>query len=132
MTGDRYYDDVDSISDILGTYRKKNSKLKIIQGGAGGADTIALAYAERFGLEKQTFKADWEKYGKGAGPIRNQEMLDQGDPSLVLAFHNDIRSSKGTKDMIRRSVKNNILTILVSKNLKITRIDKLNLEDELR
>jgi hypothetical protein len=48
--------------------------------------------------------AKWEKYGLAAGPIRNQEMLDTYKPDLVVAFHNDIEHSKGTKDMITRAM----------------------------
>jgi len=44
--------------------------------------------------------ADWEKYGKASGPIRNRKMFKLGQPDLVLAFHNDIYKSKGTNDMV--------------------------------
>lgn len=73
----------------------------IIEGGARGADRIARLVAEKLGLEVVTFDADWEKHGKAAGPIRNQQMLDEGKPDLVLAF--PLRGSIGTYDMIRRA-----------------------------
>lgn len=47
----------------------------------------------------RVFKADWDKHGKAAGPIRNQQMLDEGKPDLVLAF----AGGKGTDDMCRRA-----------------------------
>lgn len=77
----------------------------IIQGGAEGADAIAKYYADDRGMDVLTFNADWIKYRKGAGPIRNQQMLDEGQPDEVHAFHNDIKNSKGTKDMIQRALK---------------------------
>jgi len=63
-----------------------------------------------------SFPADWKSYGKGAGPIRNQLMLDEGKPDLVLAFHNDISSSRGTADMIRRAKKHGISYEIISED----------------
>ena len=71
----------------------------IICGGASGADTIAATGAKRIGMKLEVFMADWVKYGRSAGPIRNKQMLDEGKPDLVLAFY-DINKSKGTKHMV--------------------------------
>lgn len=60
------------------------------------------------------FPAEWEKYGKSAGPIRNRQMLDE-NPDLVIAFHDDIESSKGTKDCIKEAEKRGIEVQLISK-----------------
>ena len=77
----------------------------IIHGGCKGADLLAAEWAgplpswsERI-LEVLEFKADWDKHGRSAGPIRNQQMLDEGKPDLVLAF----AGGKGTDDMCRRA-----------------------------
>ena len=75
----------------------------LIEGEARGADTIAKQAARRLGIRVLPFRADWRRYGRGAGPIRNQLMLDEGKPDLVLAFHEDLAHSKGTKDMIDRA-----------------------------
>ena len=75
----------------------------VIHGCARGADTVAGKVAYSLGIKVERYPADWTKYGKGAGPIRNQQMLDDGKPDLVLAFHEDIASSKGTADMVRRA-----------------------------
>ena len=100
VTGSRYWSDRLVIYDILKELPKDTL---IIQGGARGADTLAREVAEELGLEVKTFKAEWDKYGKSAGPIRNQKMLDETHPSLVLVFHSDIEHSKGTKDMVNRA-----------------------------
>jgi hypothetical protein len=73
----------------------------ILQGEAIGADTIAKEIADELGIEVESYSADWGRYGRGAGLIRNQEMLDAGKPDLVLAFH--LNNSRGTRDMIRRA-----------------------------
>lgn len=75
----------------------------IIEGEARGADRMARRIAEGLGFAIVPFIADWGKYGRAAGPIRNQKMLDQGKPDLVLAF--SMPDSIGTKDMIARAQK---------------------------
>lgn len=74
----------------------------IIEGGATGADTMANEAAMALGLPFATYKADWS-LGRRAGPMRNQKMLDQGRPHLVLAFVPSTGITKGTADMVRRA-----------------------------
>lgn len=80
----------------------------VIEGECSGADSLARKAAEELGLEVAPFPANWKKFGRAAGPIRNQQMLDEGKPTYVLAFHNDIEHSKGTKDMVARARKAHI------------------------
>lgn len=73
----------------------------IIHGDARGADKMCGYVAEKqLGLTVRKYPAEWEKHGKAAGPIRNRHMFDTEQPELVLAFHNDLANSKGTKDMV--------------------------------
>jgi hypothetical protein len=58
----------------------------LIEGGARGADELAGAWAMARGVRQRTFEADWRRDGVSAGPIRNQAMLREGDPDLVVAF----------------------------------------------
>lgn len=73
----------------------------IIQGCCRGADACAAVAGEFLGFNVLDFPADWEHDGKAAGPIRNKRMLLEGKPDLVIAFHHDLASSRGTKDMVR-------------------------------
>lgn len=59
---------------------------EIIQGGAMGADTLAFAWAAKNKIPCKVFQAQWKLYGKRAGYLRNQQMLDEGKPDLVIAF----------------------------------------------
>ena len=86
----------------------------IIEGEARGADSIARDVGQQLIIRVLKFPANWEEYGKAAGVIRNQQMLDEGNPDMVMAFHDDIASSKGTKDMIKRSLKRGVKVILIS------------------
>lgn len=73
----------------------------IISGAARGTDTLAIDWAVVNWTGLQTYPADWKTHGKAAGPIRNQQMIDEGKPDLVIAFP----GGSGTKDMIRRAKK---------------------------
>lgn len=74
----------------------------IIEGGARGADIYGKIAAIYLGIPWQEFPANWEKHGKKAGHIRNQQMLDAG-PELVIAFHPSSGCTPGTLDMITRA-----------------------------
>lgn len=106
ICGDRNWTDVKAISKVLKGYDPHTTVL--ICGMARGADRIAYDLAKRMGMHVMEFPADWDKHGKSAGPIRNREMLN-ANPELVIAFHDDLENSKGTKDMVtiakRRGVK---------------------------
>lgn len=71
----------------------------VIEGGAKGADTCAFWWAKSRGVPVRTFRADWDKEGKKAGILRNQRMLDEGLPDLVVAFP----GGEGTADMVKRA-----------------------------
>jgi len=85
----------------------------IIHGDARGADRLSGEVAEELGFEVVKFPAQWARYGRGAGPIRNQQMLDEGKPTMVLAFHSNIEESKGTRDMITRANRAGLLGVLI-------------------
>ena len=74
----------------------------VIHGGARGADSIAGEVAAKMGLEVIVYKANWERDGRSAGPIRNDLMLKDGKPDAVLAFFNP-GTSRGTQDMVSRA-----------------------------
>lgn len=83
----------------------------IIHGAARGADSIAAAIAEFYGYEAKAYPAEWSKFGRAAGPIRNQQMLDQ-KPDLVIAF--TVGQTPGTQDMIRRAEAANVPVRIVA------------------
>lgn len=76
----------------------------IITGGAHGADRLAARWAKDYGVDQVIFPANWVKHGKAAGPIRNQKMIDEGKPDLVMAFP----GGRGTDDMVRRAERSGI------------------------
>lgn len=70
----------------------------VIEGDARGADRLASAWAVRNRLTNLKFPAKWGEYGKRAGPIRNQQMIEEGMPDMGVAFDGGI----GTYDMLRK------------------------------
>lgn len=106
ICGDRNWDDIASIRGVLLRLVKRYTvpELEIIEGEARGADRMARLEAEELGIKVHQFPADWSKHPKAAGPIRNSKMLAEG-PDTVIAFHDNILESKGTQDMLTKSIK---------------------------
>lgn len=71
----------------------------IIHGGARGADEGAARWGASEHVKVLAYPADWKKHGKAAGPIRNQRMIDEAKPDIVVAFP----GGRGTADMINRA-----------------------------
>lgn len=71
----------------------------IAEGGADGADRMAREWAKIRTVRCLRYYAHWHLHGRGAGPIRNQRMLDEFKPDAVIAFP----GGKGTADMVRRA-----------------------------
>lgn len=69
----------------------------VIHGGARGADSLGKRWADETETPSREFPADWNRYGKSAGYVRNKQMLDEGRPNLVVAFP----GGKGTYMMIK-------------------------------
>ena len=98
VTGDRNWTNVLRVREVLATLPPDTV---LVHGAARGADTIAETVAKSLGFTILRYPAQWKKFGRPAGPIRNREMLDKNkDIDIVIGFHNDIENSKGTKDML--------------------------------
>lgn len=106
VCGDRNWSDASAIMRELEKYASANPV--VIHGGARGADSLAGDTAYRLGLQTEVFIADWQSYGRAAGPIRNTQMLDKGEPDLVLAFHGDLNRSRGTRNMVEQAKRRGI------------------------
>ena len=71
----------------------------VIHGGARGADTLGKEWGESRAVPVIEFMAEWDRLKRKAGLIRNQRMLDEGKPDLVLAFP----GGRGTADMCAKA-----------------------------
>lgn len=87
----------------------------VIHGAARGADRIAGSLAQRAGLTVIAYPADWDRYGRGAGPVRNQRMLTEGKPTEVHAFKTEFDPSLrrgGTEHMVRIAMAAGIAVVI--------------------
>jgi hypothetical protein len=101
---------------LAGVPARQGGQLVVITGGATGADAEAYHVARHHGYETEVYLADWESYGRAAGPIRNQRMLDEGKPDIVVAFKNDLDptlSKGGTEHMLKIAQAAGVPTIWV-------------------
>ena len=124
VTGDRNWRNAARIRDCLYEVSREETIMEdgcfddmtLIEGEAMGADIYARVVVElemEDGYEYswssrwvaiEAYPANWKLHGPAAGPIRNKQMLDSG-VDFVVGFHDDIKSSKGTKDMLKQCAK---------------------------
>ncbi len=102
ICGSRGWTDTQAIRNIIKKlWEDTDGSLIIIHGKCKtGADAICDSICTLNGIPMMVFPANWNKFGKSAGPIRNQTMLDMGLPDRVIAFS---LGTSGTKDMINRA-----------------------------
>jgi hypothetical protein len=99
VCGGRDFDSVGDAHRMLNALHELRPITLIIHGNATGADSIAASWAKNLGIKTLAFPADWYRYGKRAGPIRNKQMLDEGKPTAVLAFP----GGRGTLNMVEQA-----------------------------
>lgn len=99
VCGGRDYVDEGTLSSVLDQAHAANPIALLIHGACAGADMLAEMWAGRAGVKTAPFPADWDAYGKSAGPIRNRKMLDEGKPHLVIAFP----GGRGTRNMVEQA-----------------------------
>lgn len=95
------YDLLKQHCDYMLSKRAEVEEIVIISGGASGADSLGEQYANERGYSLRQFPAQWEKYGRQAGPMRNREMAANAD--ALIAYWDG--KSRGTKNMIEEAQK---------------------------
>lgn len=91
--------DYQNRAKVFETLDAQEPPFTIIHGAARGADALAAAYARERGIPVQAYPADWRRDGKSAGYRRNERMLRDGRPDLVIAFP----GGPGTAHMVARA-----------------------------
>lgn len=123
VTGDRNWGsesrenpdlDRETIKRALAAVAQSTSEpVTLIHGKARGVDRICGEAAAGLDWQVVECPADWEKFGKAAGPIRNNEMLAM-IPDVVLGFHDDIEASKGTRHCLSEALKKEYVVLLIN------------------
>ena len=111
VCGGRDYKDRERVFKVLDGLHCLSKVTEVIQGGARGADTLAKEWALKNEVPQIEVKADWEKHGLSAGPIRNVEMIKYS-PRMVIAFP----GGRGTEHMVSTARKYNIPVQVISRD----------------
>lgn len=93
---------VDLIDSLILEYGLKPTE--IVSGCAKGIDTLGEIWARENSIPIKKFPADWDTFGKSAGPRRNQQMADYANGLLVIYTPNSV----GSLDMIGRARANKL------------------------
>lgn len=104
IAGCRYYNNYKEAKEYIDfciSEIRKQYSIVIVSGGCSGADMIGEKYAEENSFQVERYPADWDKYGRSAGPIRNRQMAEICD--YVICFWDG--KSRGTKSMIEYAKK---------------------------
>jgi hypothetical protein len=83
--------------------------ITLIHGGAAGADTLAAEWAAEHAVKTERYNPQWGLYGKAAGPLRNQQMVNTG-ADICVGFL--AKGSRGTADCLKRAEKAGIPTVV--------------------
>lgn len=103
VCGGRNYDDWRKLSQVLTAHMPITV---MIQGDAPGADRLAHKWADANNVPTISFPANW-KQGRKGGPLRNQFMLTESKPELVIAFP----GGAGTANMVSLAKSAGVLVV---------------------
>lgn len=100
----KYEEDYNKVLDYLTSLEEFNNDTTIVSGGAKGADSLAEEIADKFELKKIIIKPQWNVFGKKAGMVRNEEIVDTSD-IIVALWNGKSRGTKNTISLARRKNK---------------------------
>ena len=100
IVGSRHFTDQQYVDRIMAAYTAEHGMPSlVVSGGARGVDRLAEGWARQHRVAVRIFGAEWQRYGKAAGPIRNSAIVAAVD--RVIAIH--VNHSSGTADTIRKA-----------------------------
>lgn len=118
ICGSREFDDYDLLKEkcdkILKRKVDSGEDIVIVSGAAKGADSLGEKYAKERGYKLEKFPANWEKYGKRAGYLRNKQMATVSN--ACIAFLSAYGENIGTKMMISIAKEDKLLLRVIDEN----------------
>jgi hypothetical protein len=101
IAGSRTFTDYKKLSEVCDQFLQDQTDIEIVSGAYyKGADKLGEQYAKERGYKITQFPADWKKFGRAAGPKRNEQMANYAD--ALIAFWDG--KSKGTKHMVEFAI----------------------------
>lgn len=128
IVGSRHFNDLNFIKKVFNRLYVLKDGDSFVSGGASGADSLAEDFANEIGLPIEVIKADWDTYGKAAGPIRNEKIVKKCD--ILLAFL-DGDVTKGTSSAIELAKKHNKTIVVANKKDSSVKIARSHIEYHL-
>lgn len=118
VTGSRHWTWVDPVlRHLYEILRASEEPVRLVHGAGPGADRIAAEIGFVIGYEVVQYPAEWERYGRSAGPLRNQRMINaehSRESPIDLCLAMPTYDSVGTFDMIHRCERYGIRVMEVS------------------
>ena len=118
ICGGRHFDDYSRLESVMNDVMSKiapwRDVIEIVSGHCEGADQLGELYASNHGLPCKVFPAQWKKYGRSAGPIRNSKMVkyaSEAEMPVVVAFRNP--RTKGTNDTVKKAEKHGFKVFII-------------------
>lgn len=111
VAGSRNFEDAKTLERVMNNIIAPYTffdEIVVVEGGARGVDTMAREYAEKRGLEWIEIKPEWKRYGRAAGPKRNDEMVGMVSLNGGEAVFFWDGKSKGTAQCIKSARKKNL------------------------
>jgi len=108
IAGGRDFNDYEYLSKSVDDFINENFQcetITIVSGNARGADKLGERYARKRGYIVEKYPADWDKYGKAAGFINNEQMISVSDGAIMFWDG----SSRGTKHSIELARKKGLI-----------------------
>ena len=102
IVGSREFPKLTLVRDFVVRLHAKHPHATVLSGGADGVDRVAVFTAQRLGMATKVIAADWGTYGRGAGMIRNTQLVLRA--SYIVAFLHG--NSPGTSNTIRQALDN--------------------------
>ena len=90
-------------AQVMQRVREAHPRMVVVHGGAKGADELAERWASHYGVPSDPFPADWDRFGKSAGPQRNRRMARSQLLELVT-----FPGGAGTRDMTQQCLQHDV------------------------
>lgn len=104
IAGSRTIKDYETVARVIEEVEWEKEITEVVCGMASGVDDLGRKWARSKGIPVLEMPADWNKHGRSAGPIRNEEMAKDAD-ALILIWDG---KSKGSADMLRQAKKHGL------------------------
>lgn len=105
ICGGRHFDNYEllraTVTKYIADHGFESHNIEIISGHCPGADMLGERFAQEHNTEMKLFPAQWQQFGRAAGPIRNKQMVDylnSFEHKVVIAFASP--NSRGTRNTI--------------------------------